>query len=108
MLIALAKSLKKLILTENSKCGGESSIHYLCKKIDLGKCLTINNLFKNVNLQKNEKLEIVGNIPEGEVFTLDNEYLKEEFKVEINREKKIINIKNDNEDNKYINWKNKY
>ena len=103
VLIALAKSLKKLILTENSKCGGESSIHYLCKKIDLGKCLTINNLFKNVNLQKNEKLEIVGNIPEGEVFTLDNEYLKEEFKVEINREKKIINIKNDNEDNKYIN-----
>ena len=103
VLIALAKSLKKLILTENSKCGGESSIHYLCKKIDLGKCLTINNLFKNVNLQKNEKLEIVGNIPEGEVFTLDNEYLKEEFKVEINSEKKIINIKNDNEDNKYIN-----
>ena len=99
----MAKSLKKLILTENSKCGNESSIHYLCKKIDLGKCISINNLFKNVNLQKNDKLEIVGNIPEGEVFTLDNEYLKEEFKVEINREKKIINIKNDNEDNKFIN-----
>jgi hypothetical protein len=103
VLIALAKSLKKLILTNNSKCGNESSIHYLCKKIDLGKCLTINNLFKNVNLQKNEKLEIVGNIPEGDVFKLDNDYLKEEFKVETNMKKKIININNDNEDNKFIN-----
>ena len=103
VLIALAKSLKKLILTENSKCGKESSIHYLCKKIDLGKCKTINNIFKDVNLQKNEKLEIVGNIPEGEVFTFNNEYLKVEFKVEIDRKKKIVNIDNDNEENKFIN-----
>ena len=107
VLIALAKTLKKVILKENSVCGKETSIHYLCKKIDLKESVSINNIFKNVKLMKNEKLEIVGNIPEGEIFILDNEFLKEEFGVEINKKinsnENIIKINNENDDNKYIN-----
>ena len=107
VLIALAKTLKKIILKENSVCGKETSIHYLCKKIDLKESVSINNIFKNVKLMKNEKLEIVGNIPEGEIFISDNEFLKEEFGVEINKKingnENIIKINNENDDNKYIN-----
>ena len=110
VLIAMAKALKKLILSENSICGKESSIHYLCKRVDMSNCLSINNIFKNVKLQKNEKLEIVGNIPEGQIFVIENEYFKEEFGVEIKNKKKIKNeniiktdnIINKNEDNKFI------
>ena len=106
VLIALAKTLKKIILKENSVCGKETSIHYLCKKIDVGKRVSINNIFKNVKLMKNEKLEIVGNIPEGEIFKLDNEFLKEEFGVEVNKrnnKENTIKTNKENDDNKYIN-----
>ena len=108
VLICMAKVLKKLVLTEDSVCGKESSIHYLCKKINNGKCLTITNIFKNVALQKNEKLEIVGNIPEGDIFSQENIFFKEEFGIEINKKKDNIdninkNIINENEENKYIN-----
>ena len=101
----MAKDLKKLVLTENSICGKESSIHYLCKKVNNGKCLTITNLFKDVTLQKNEKLEIVGNIPEGDIFLHENIFFKEEFGIEVNKKKDNINknIINENEENKYIN-----
>jgi hypothetical protein len=43
VLIAMAKGLKKVVLTENSKCGFDAGVHYLCKKINkIGK-------FKNLN-----------------------------------------------------------
>ena len=105
VLICMAKDLKKLVLAENSICGKESSIHYLCKKVNNGKCLTITNLFKDVTLQKNEKLEIVGNIPEGDIFLHENIFFKEEFGIEVNKKKDNINknIINENEENKYIN-----
>ena len=108
VLIALAKTMKKVILTQNSVSREDTSIHYLCKKLDNnGKIPTIVNLFKNVNLLKNEKLEIVGNIPEGDVFEMDNTYLNDEFGVEINKKKRteniIINNNIENEENKYIN-----
>jgi hypothetical protein len=105
VLIAMAKSLKKIVLKEDSVCGKESSIHYLCKKVDNGKISTIDNMFKDVTLQKNEKLEEVGEIPEGEVFVKDNSFFKEEFDIEINMKKENINdnIINDNDDIKYIN-----
>ena len=106
VLIALGKGLKKLVLKEDSACGKDSSIHYLCKKINNGKCRTIDNMFKNVKLQKNEKLEIVGKIPEGDVFVKDNSFFMKEFNVEINDKKEINkneNIINDNDENKYIN-----
>ena len=100
--------MKKVILTNNSVSREDTSIHYLCKKLDNnGKIITIVNLFKNVNLLKNKKLEIVGNIPEGDVFVHDNTYLKDEFGVEINKKKNteniIINNNIENEENKYIN-----
>ena len=63
-------------------------------------------MFKNVKLQKNEKLEIVGKIPEGDVFVKDNSFFMKEFNVEINDKKEINkneNIINDNDENKYIN-----
>jgi hypothetical protein len=105
VLIAMAKSLKKIVLKEDSVCGKESSIHYLCKKVDNGKISTIDNMFKDVTLQKNEKLEEVGEIPEGEVYVKDNSFFKEEFDIEINMKKENINdnIINDNDDIKYIN-----
>ncbi len=105
VLICMAKDLKKLVLAEDSICGKESSIHYLCKKVNNGKCLTITNLFKDVTLQKNEKLEIVGNIPEGDIFLHENIFFKEEFGIEVNKKKDNINknIINENEENKYIN-----
>ena len=104
---AMAKTLKKLIENENSVCGKESSLHYLCKKLELGKCPKVSNVFKTIQFQKNEKLEIIGNIPEGEVFKFDNEYFKEEFGIEIkikkNKKENIIKIDNENEDDKFIN-----
>ena len=106
VIYAMAKALKKIIEKENSICGKESSIHYLCKKLELGKCAGVSNVFKNVKLQKNDKLEIVGNIPEGDVFTLNDEFFKEEFGVEINRKKsnkKENIIKLNDEDDKFIN-----
>ena len=106
VIYAMAKALKKIIEKENSVCGKESSIHYLCKKLELGKCTGVSNVFKNVKLQKNEKLEIVGEIPEGDVFTLNDEFFKEEFGVEINRKKsnkKENIIKKSDEDDKFIN-----
>ena len=106
VLIAMAKTLKKIVTTKNAACCEDTSIHYLCKKLDMGKSQSIGNIFKNVKLLKNEKLEIVGNIPEGEIFVLDNKYFKDEFGVEIKKKKSNDNIikKNniENEDIKYI------
>ena len=106
VLIAMAKTLKKIVTTKNAVCCEDTSIHYLCKKLDMGKSQSIGNIFKNVKLLKNEKLEIVGNIPEGEIFVLDNKYFKDEFGVEIKKKKSNDNIikKNniENEDIKYI------
>ena len=107
VLLAMAKSLIKVISAKNTKCGEDTSIHYLCKKINTGKCLSISNLFKTVNLKKNEKLEIVGNLREGDVFVLGNNFFEEEFGIEIKKKKNntnenIINVK-DNEENKFIN-----
>ena len=107
VLLAMAKSLIKVISAKNTKCGEDTSIHYLCKKINTGKCLSISNLFKTVNLKKNEKLEIVGNLREGDVFILGNNFFEEEFGIEIKKKKNntnenIINVK-DNEENKFIN-----
>ena len=108
VLIAMSKALKKIILTEHSVCRNESSIHYLCKKLNNGKCLSIEKIFKDVKLLKNEKLEVVGNIPEEDVLTEDNKYFEEEFNIEM---KKIKNNQNENstkrnveqEADKYIN-----
>ena len=107
VIFTMAKALKKIIQEENSICGKESSIHYLCKKLELGKCTSVSVVFKDVKLQKNEKLEIVGNMPEGDIFKLNNEFFKEEFGVEIKKKKNkqkenIIRI-NDDEDDKFIN-----
>ena len=102
----MAKTLKKIVTTKDAVCREDTSIHYLCKKLDMGKSQSIGNIFKNVKLLKNEKLEIVGNIPEGEIFVLDNKYFKDEFGVEIKKKKNNDNIikKNniENEDIKYI------
>ena len=108
VLITMAKALKKVILTQNSVCSADTSIHYLCKKLDNGKLKSISNLFKNVKLLRNEKLEITGQIPEGEIFVKDNSYFKDEFGVEIKEKKKnerIIIKKNiiEDEDIEYIN-----
>ena len=104
-LVTMTKALIKVVTDKDSKCREDTSVHYLCKKINTGKILSVTNLFRNVQLKKNEKLEVVGSLPEGNVFTQDNTFFKEEFGVEINKKKNDdnnINIE-ENEENKFIN-----
>lgn len=105
VLVTMTKALIKVVTDKESKCREDTSVHYLCKKINTGKILSVTNLFKNVQLKKNEKLEVVGSLPDGNVFTQDNTFFKEEFGVEVNKKKNndnIINIEGD-EENKFIN-----
>ena len=106
VLVAMTKALIKVVTDKDSKCREDTSVHYLCKKINTGKILSVTILFKNVQLKKNEKLEVVGSLPEGNVFTQDNTFFKEEFRVEINKKKNNDNMiinNEDDEENKYIN-----
>ena len=105
VLVTMTKALIKVVTDKESKCREDTSVHYLCKKINTGKILSVTNLFKNVQLKKNEKLEVVGSLPDGNVFTQDNTFFNEEFGVEVNKKKNndnIINIEGD-EENKFIN-----
>jgi len=104
-LVTMAKALIKVVTEKDSKCKEDTSVHYLCKKINTGKILSVTKLFRNVQLKKNEKLEIVGSLPEGNVFTQDNTFFKEEFGVEVNKKENNDNIINitDDEENKFIN-----
>ena len=104
-LVTMAKALIKVVTDKDSKCKEDTSVHYLCKKINTGKILSVTKLFRNVQLKKNEKLEIVGSLPEGNVFTQDNTFFKGEFGVEVNKKENNDNIINitDDEDNKFIN-----
>ena len=104
-LVTMAKAFIKVVTEKDSKCREDTSVHYLCKKINTGNILSVTNLFKNVQLKRNEKLEIVGSLPDGNVFTQDNTFFKEEFGVEVNKKKNSDNIINNNndEENKFIN-----
>jgi hypothetical protein len=108
VIISLAKAIKKVIITKNSVCGREPSLHYLCKKINDDSILTIKKTLIDVPLQNNIETDKFKNvkIPKGQVFTQDTSYFKEEFGIETKKknleQNNIINKDEDNE-NKFIN-----
>ena len=113
VLISLAKSLKKVITTENSRCGFEAGIHYLCKKINNGKNMSISRIFRNVKIQRSENIGNVGNIYEENMFVQNDIFFEKEFGIKLRTKNCTnieINISNNNiveknkinEDNKFI------
>lgn len=108
VLIAMAKGLKKVVLTENSKCGFDAGVHYLCKKINNGKNMCISRIFRNVKLIKSENIGNVGAIYEENMFVQNDSYFEKEFGITLRKkncsqnnnliEKNVIN-----EENKFIN-----
>ena len=104
----MAKGLKKVVLTENSKCGFDAGVHYLCKKINNGKNMCISRIFRNVKLIKSENIGNVGAIYEENMFVQNDSYFEKEFGITLRKkncsqnnnliEKNVIN-----EENKFIN-----
>ena len=104
VLIALAKCLKKIILNNNSQCKFESSIHFLCKKINDGKNQTISRMFRNIKLQKSENVEDVGIIYEENMFIQNNIFFEKEFGIQLRKKNLSNNIINEDlNENKFIN-----
>ena len=104
VLIALAKCLKKIILNNNSQCKYESSIHFLCKKINDGKNQTISRMFRNIKLQKSENVEDVGIIYEENMFIQNNIFFEKEFGIQLRKKNLSNNIINEDlNENKFIN-----
>ena len=60
VLIALAKILKKIVVDKNAKNSNDLGIHYMCKKINNGKIMSISRIFRNVKIQKIEGIDGVG------------------------------------------------
>ena len=104
VLIALAKSLKKIITDKNAKCYYEKGLHYLCKTINDGKNMSISRMFRNVKIQKTENIEGVGIIYEENMFVQNDLFFEKEFGIKL-RKKNDKNpvINEDLNENKYIN-----
>ena len=103
VLIALAKCLKKVISDKNAKCAYDNGIHYLCKKINNGKNMSISRIFRYVKILKADKIEGVGNVYEENMFVQNNTFFEKEFDFQI-REKNSGNIiiNEDLKENKFI------
>ena len=103
VLIALAKCLKKVISDKNAKCSYDNGIHYLCKKINNGKNMSISRIFRYVKILKADKIEGVGNVYEENMFVQNNTFFEKEFDFQI-REKNSGNIiiNEDLKENKFI------
>ena len=104
VLIALAKCLKKVITDKNSKCLYEKGIHYLCKKINNGKIMSISRIFRYVKILKVDTIEGIGNIYEENMFVQNNIFFAKEFNFHLREKNKSNNIINENlNENKFIN-----
>ena len=103
VLIALAKCLKKVISDKNAKCSYDNGIHYLCKKINNGKNMSISRIFRYEKILKADKIEGVGNVYEENMFVQNNTFFEKEFDFQI-REKNSGNIiiNEDLKENKFI------
>ena len=105
VLIALAKSLKKIISNKNVKYANDSGIHYLCKKLNSGKIMSVSRIFRNVKIQNVDNIEGVGNVYEENMFVQNDIYFEKEFGIKL-RKKNTKNptvIKENIKENKFIN-----
>ena len=105
VLIALAKILKKIVVDKNAKNSNDLGIHYMCKKINNGKIMSISRIFRNVKIQKIEGIDGVGDIFEENMFVQNNIFFEKEFGIQF-RKKNCENtniINNIPKENKFIN-----
>ena len=104
VLIALAKSLKKIITNKNAKCSYESGLHYLCKTINDGKNMSISRMFRNVKIHKAQNIEGVGAIYEENMFVQNDVFFEKEFGIKLRKKNSKNPVINDDlKENKYIN-----
>ena len=86
--IALSKLLKKIICNKDAILFNDISIHHCCQLLIEQNNRTINNIFQNCNIQKNNIF------PENKNDTnfqyCDNSYFKEEFNINLVDESEII------------------
>ena len=105
VLIALAKILKKIVVDKNAKNSNDLGIHYMCKKINNGKIMSISRIFRNVKIQKIEGIDGVGDIFEENMFVQNNIFFEKEFGIQLRKKNcENSNIVNDiSKENKFIN-----
>ena len=108
VLIALAKCLKKIVSNKNIKNANDSGIHFLCKKINNGKIMSISRIFRNVKIENVHNIEGVGDIFEENMFVQNDIYFEKEFGIPLRKKNsknlENVNINNENsEENKFIN-----
>ena len=108
VLIALAKCLKKIVTNKNIKNANDPGIHFLCKKINNGKNLSISRIFRNVKIQNVQNIEGIGDIFEENMFVQNDIYFEKEFGIQLRKKNSTnpenVSINNDkSKEDKFIN-----
>ena len=108
VLIALAKCLKKIVTNKNIKNANDPGIHFLCKKINNGKNMSISRIFRNVKIQNVQNIEGIGDIFEENMFVQNDIYFEKEFGIQLRKKNSTnpenVNINNDkSKEDKFIN-----
>ena len=108
VLIALAKCLKKIVTNKNIKNANDPGIHFLCKKINNGKNMSISRIFRNVKIQNVQNIEGIGDIFEENMFVQNDIYFEKEFGIQLRKKKSTnpenVSINNDkSKEDKFIN-----
>ena len=107
-LIALAKCLKKIVTNKNIKNANDPGIHFLCKKINNGKNMSISRIFRNVKIQNVQNIEGIGDIFEENMFVQNDIYFEKEFGIQLRKKNSTnpenVSINNDkSKEDKFIN-----
>ena len=108
VLIALAKCLKKIVTNKNIKNANDPGIHFLCKKINNGKNMSISRIFRNVKIQNVQNIEGIGDIFEENMFVQNDIYFEKEFGIQLRKKNSTnpenVSINNDkSKEDKFIN-----
>ena len=108
VLIALAKCLKKIVTNKNIKNANDPGIHFLCKKINNGKNMSISRIFRNVKIQNVQNIEGIGDIFEENMFVQNDIYFEKEFGIQLRKKNSTnpenVSINNDkSKKDKFIN-----
>ena len=107
-LIALAKCLKKIVTNKNIKNANDPGIHFLCKKTNNGKNMSISRIFRNVKIQNVQNIEGIGDIFEENMFVQNDIYFEKEFGIQLRKKNSTnpenVSINNDkSKEDKFIN-----
>ena len=86
--IALSKLLKKIICNKESFLFNDMCIHHICQILVEQDNRSINDIFQNCNIQKNNIFPQNNNDFNFEYY--DNSYFKEEFNINLDNESEII------------------